>query len=77
MLYGKLYLNVASGIEVRITTPARKLLGPHKEIELVKGATELADCLGAKQVWVCRRWNSLEITFVTPQGLKDTMRIQP
>jgi len=77
MLYGIRYRNQNSGVEVAITTPARKLLTLAKESELVKIATEMARCFGAKSVWVCRRWNSLELTFTISQNREAVMRLPP
>jgi len=71
------YRNPETGIEITVSRPAEKLLGPQKVPTLVRALTEVMAALGASGAYVSKRCNTLEISVWSRSGWAGTMKVTP
>lgn len=65
-----------TGIEIAVSQPAQKLIGPKKLPEFVKLLTELMEGLGAETAYVSKSGVAVEISMVRSDGWTGTMQIK-
>jgi len=70
------FRNENTGIEITVSKPAEKVLGPGNIREFVKALTEVMDALGCHRAWVSKRLNALEILVFRKDGWTGTMKVK-
>jgi len=71
-----LYRNPDLGVEITVSEPAEKMLGPMKTSQLVVALTEVMAALGANHAYVSQRGAALEIHVHHPEGWTGTMKLK-
>lgn len=56
------------GITIKVSWPAQQLIGSHNLAEFVRLLREMMDALGAKQAYVSKAGDAVEIHVLGPRG---------
>ena len=69
------YRNTKLGIEVQVTRPAAKLIGPEKVTAFVKVLTDLMDHLGAEWAYVGKSGLAVSVDILRRDGWRGYLNV--